>query len=105
MSKEKEPVPATVLTGFLGAGKTTLLNHLLTQDHGYRCAIIINEYGEISIDNQLIIGVDEEILELNAQRDEFEQVDRLIALDLEEGLAVGIKKQTVSLNLKPILLG
>ncbi|MBL6763970.1 MAG: GTP-binding protein [Verrucomicrobiae bacterium] len=65
MSKEKEPVPATVLTGFLGAGKTTLLNHLLTQDHGYRCAIIINEYGEISIDNQLVVGTDEEIVELN----------------------------------------
>jgi G3E family GTPase len=65
MSKDKEPVPATVLTGFLGAGKTTLLNHLLTQDHGYRCAIIINEFGEVSIDNQLIVGADEEVLELN----------------------------------------
>lgn len=65
MSKDKEPVPATVLTGFLGAGKTTLLNHLLTQDHGYRCAIIINEFGEISIDNQLVVGADEEVLELN----------------------------------------
>jgi len=65
MSKAKEPVPATVLTGFLGAGKTTLLNHLLTQDHGYRCAIIINEYGEVSIDNQLVVGADEEVLELN----------------------------------------
>ena len=58
-------IPVTVLTGFLGAGKTTLLNHLLTQKHGYKCAIIINEFGEINIDNQLVIGVDEEILELN----------------------------------------
>src|SRR6185503_9901079 len=58
-------IPVTVLTGFLGAGKTTLLNHLLTQKHGYKCAIIINEFGEISIDNQLVVGVDEEILELN----------------------------------------
>ena len=61
----KEPIPVTVLTGFLGAGKTTVLNHLLSQKHGYRCAIIINEFGAISIDNQLVVGVDEEILELN----------------------------------------
>ena len=62
---QKELIPATVLTGFLGAGKTTLLNHLLSTSHGYRCAIIINEFGAISIDNQLVVGVDEEILELN----------------------------------------
>jgi G3E family GTPase len=63
--KQKEPIPVTVLTGFLGAGKTTLLNHLLTQQHGHKCAIIINEFGDISIDNQLVVGADEEILELN----------------------------------------
>jgi G3E family GTPase len=63
--KSKEPIPVTVLTGYLGAGKTTLLNHLLTQKHGYKCAIIINEFGAISIDNQLVVGADEEILELN----------------------------------------
>lgn len=62
---KRDPIPVTVLTGFLGAGKTTLLNHLLTQKHGYKCAIIINEFGAISIDNQLVVGVDEEILELN----------------------------------------
>lgn len=62
---KRDPIPVTVLTGFLGAGKTTLLNHLLTQKHGYKCAIIINEFGEISIDNQLVIGVDEDIIELN----------------------------------------
>jgi G3E family GTPase len=63
--KTKEPIPVTVLTGYLGAGKTTLLNHLLTQNHGYKCAIIINEFGAVSIDNQLVVGVDEEIMELN----------------------------------------
>jgi G3E family GTPase len=62
--KPKEPIPVTVLTGFLGAGKTTLLSHLLSQNHGYHCAIIINEFGEVSIDHQLIVGADEEILEL-----------------------------------------
>ena len=63
--KIKQPVPVTVLTGYLGAGKTTLLNYLLTQKHGYKCAIIINEFGAVSIDNQLVVGVDEEIVELN----------------------------------------
>jgi len=63
--KNKDPLPVTVLTGYLGAGKTTLLNHLLTQQHGYKCAIIINEFGAVSIDNQLVVGADEEILELN----------------------------------------
>lgn len=62
---KRDPIPVTVLTGFLGAGKTTLLNHLLSQKHGYKCAIIINEFGEISIDNQLVVGVDEDIIELN----------------------------------------
>jgi G3E family GTPase len=63
--KNKPPIPVTVLTGFLGAGKTTLLNHLLTQNHGYKCAIIINEFGEVGIDNQLVVGAEEEVVELN----------------------------------------
>lgn len=56
--KQKEPIPVTVLTGYLGAGKTTLLNHLLTQPHGHKCAIIINEFGAINIDHQLVVGAD-----------------------------------------------
>ncbi len=63
--QKKEPIPTTVLTGFLGAGKTTLLNHILTANHGLRCAVIINEFGSVSIDNQILIGADEEVVELN----------------------------------------
>ncbi len=58
-------IPVTVLTGYLGAGKTTLLNRILTEDHGKRYAVIVNEFGEIGIDNDLVVGADEEVFEMN----------------------------------------
>lgn len=60
-----KPIPVTVLTGYLGAGKTTLLNRILTEAHGKKYAVIVNEFGEIGIDNDLIVESDEEIYEMN----------------------------------------
>ena len=57
--------PVTVLTGYLGAGKTTLLNRILSEPHGQKYAVIVNEFGEIGIDNDLVVGADEEVFEMN----------------------------------------
>jgi G3E family GTPase len=59
------PTPVTVLTGYLGSGKTTLLNRILTEAHGKRYAVIVNEFGEVGIDNDLVVNADEEIFEMN----------------------------------------
>ena len=60
-----DKIPVTVLTGYLGAGKTTLLNRILTEDHGKKFAVIVNEFGEAGIDGDLVVGADEEVFEMN----------------------------------------
>jgi G3E family GTPase len=65
MTAATAPTPVTVLTGYLGAGKTTLLNRILTEAHGKRFAVIVNEFGEVGIDNDLVVNADEEIFEMN----------------------------------------
>ena len=62
---QSEKIPVTVLTGYLGAGKTTLLNRILSEPHGKKYAVIVNEFGEIGIDNDLVVGADEEVFEMN----------------------------------------
>ena len=63
--KTTDKIPVTVLTGYLGAGKTTLLNRILSEPHGKKYAVIVNEFGEIGIDNDIIVGADEEVFEMN----------------------------------------
>jgi G3E family GTPase len=65
MKNVEVQTPVTVLTGYLGSGKTTLLNRILTEAHGKRYAVIVNEFGEVGIDNDLIVNADEEIFEMN----------------------------------------
>ncbi|WP_430511070.1 CobW family GTP-binding protein [Pannonibacter phragmitetus] len=64
-STASKQIPVTVLTGYLGAGKTTLLNRILSENHGQKYAVIVNEFGEIGIDNDLLVESDEEIFEMN----------------------------------------
>ena len=60
----RAPVPVTILTGCLGAGKTTLLNHILTEKHGHRIAVIENEFGEVDVDSDLVMASEEEIFQV-----------------------------------------
>ena len=62
---QTDKIPVTVLTGYLGAGKTTLLNRILSEPHGKKFAVIVNEFGEIGIDNELVVNADEEVFEMN----------------------------------------
>lgn len=65
MDTSIQGIPVSIITGFLGSGKTTLLNHILTQQQGLKTAVLVNEFGEIGIDNELIIKSDDDIVELN----------------------------------------
>src|SRR5579883_79002 len=65
MDAPKQGLPVTIITGFLGSGKTTLLNHILSNQQGLKTAVLVNEFGEIGIDNELIVTTDENMVELN----------------------------------------
>ena len=64
-----DKIPVTVLTGYLGAGKTTLLNRILSEPHGKKFAVIVNEFGEVGIDHHLLISSDQEVVEMRSAGD------------------------------------
>lgn len=84
-------IPVTILTGYLGAGKTTLLNRILTEKHNQKVAVIVNEYGEVGIDNQLVVNSDEEILQMNngciccTVRGDLIRILRTLVFSMEQG--------------------
>src|SRR3954466_2476447 len=84
-------IPVTILTGYLGAGKTTLLNRILTEKHHQKIAVIVNEFGEVGIDNQLVVDADEEILEMNngciccTVRGDLIRILNTLVLSMEQG--------------------
>ncbi|MFN7249994.1 MAG: CobW family GTP-binding protein [Anaerobacillus sp.] len=90
LSKQKK-IPVTILTGYLGAGKTTLLNRILTEKHNQKVAIIVNEFGEVGIDNQLVVNSEEEIVEMNngciccTVRGDLIRILRTLAFSMEQG--------------------
>ena len=65
LDSPKQGLPVTIITGFLGSGKTTLLNYILTNQQGLKTAVLVNEFGEIGIDNELIVSTDKDMVELN----------------------------------------
>jgi len=65
LDSPKHGLPVTIITGFLGSGKTTLLNYILTNQQGLKTAVLVNEFGEIGIDNELIVSTDQDMVELN----------------------------------------